>query len=336
MDLELAGAVLARWQSGLPVYEGTLYKAAAAVGLDPDRALLEARYYDALDSYLSEKRAMHPSERIFFSIAAGFNPYEMEKTASTYQLDTDELILQTLHARNWTPDLEKLALVPMQAGPAEGPEMDPTGQMGGQPPMPPEMAQAMGAPPQQGAAVQQDPSQRPGWAPPPTAPNQAPPDAQGNMDALLQQAGQANSAQAGGGLPPAGGDMNPPPPPPPTPEEKIQQAAPDLPPENVQRYAQQLQEIEQQTGIAVTDPQQVQKIVQMGQKQDGKIIDQAIKDKMQQAVTKQQTALAGAQKPQGAPPPQQTGGAPSGGGMEGTDSMAKAAAAGRIMALFGL
>jgi hypothetical protein len=339
MDLELAGAVLARWQEGLPVYEGTLYKAAEAVGLDPQLALMEARFYDALDSYLLEKRAMSPAERILFSIAAGFDPNTMEKTASAYRLDTDELILQALYARNWQPDMAKLAMMPMQAGPGEGPEMDPTGMMGGQPPIPPEMAAAMGAPPQGDAAVQQDPSARPGWAPPPTAPGQVPPGEDGNMDALLQQAGQANSADAGGGLPPAGGDMNQPPPPPPTPQEKIQQAAPDLPPENVERYAQMMQQVEQETGVTVTDPKQVQKIIQQGQKQDTKVIDEAIKKLDQQAATQQQTAMAGG-KPQGSPPPQQPGGAPAGGaggGMEGTDAaMAKAAAAGRILAIFGL
>lgn len=344
MDLELAGAVLARWQNGLPVYEGTLYKAAAAVGLDPDLALLEARFYSALDNYLIEKRAMTAPERILFSVAAGFHPEAMEKTASTYQLDTDELILQALYARGWQPDLEKLAMLPMQAGASEGPEMDPSGMGGGQQPMPPEMQQAMQAPPQAGAQVQQDPSARPGWAPPPTAPNQAPPGQDGNLDALLQQAGQANSAQAGGGLPPAGGDMNQPPPPPPSPQDKIQQVAPDLPPENVERYSQLMQQVEQETGIGVTDPKQVQKIIQMGQKQDTKKIDEAIKGIEQKTTMQQATAFSGNKppqqaKPQGSPPPAQGGSAPpAGGGQEGTDpaSMAKAAEAGRVLALFGL
>ena len=96
MDRELAGAVLQRWDEGLPVAETALYKAASVLGIDPQLALAEARYYTRLDSFLLEKRAMTRDERSFFSRAAGIDPRLMVKTAAAHGLSADELIVEAL------------------------------------------------------------------------------------------------------------------------------------------------------------------------------------------------------------------------------------------------
>ena len=327
MDHELAQAVLARWNDGLPVYEGTLYKAAALMGIDPDLALFEARYYTVLDNALMEKMAGYdfaPWEKTLLSAAAGFDPRYMEKTASTYGLDHDELIIRALRERDWTPDLEKIAQSAMPPA-APPPQAAPPAAPQGEPQNP------MMAPPQPGAEVQQQPDAREAMmGGGPSASNPVPPSPEGNLDQILQMAQSAQGAGQGGGLPPAGGEMDQPPSEPPSPEEKIQQVSPDLPPENVARYAQNLQQIEQQTGIGVTDPQQIQKIVQSGQKQDKKIIDQAIKDMEQQSQLQSSTSMA--QKP--APPPGSGASPDEQSGMNSPESIAKVAAAGRLMARY--
>lgn len=329
MDRDLAQAVLTRWNEGLPVYEGTLYKAAAYMGIDPDAALLEARFYTVLDNALMEKMAGYDFEdweRSLLSAAAGHDPYTLEKTASVYGLDQDELVIRALVERNWAPDLQKLAMMPAADPNAQGGQPPP----GGAPPSDPSQNPMM-APPQPGQQVQQQPDAREAMmGGGPSATNPIPPGPEGNLDQILQMAQSAQGAGQGGGLPPAGGEMEQPPPEPPSPEEKIQQVSPDLPPENVARYAQNLQQIEEQTGIGVTDPQQIQKIVQSGQKQDKKIIDQAIKDMEQQNQLQSSTSMA--QKP--APPPGSGASPDEQSGMTSPESIAKVAAAGRLLARY--
>lgn len=109
MDKELASAVIDRWESGQPVSEMNLYKAAQALDIDPMAALIEARYYTYLDKCLLEKRAMSKGERIVFSAAAGLNDQTMTKTASSFGLSPDELILEALRERGFVPDIEKIA-----------------------------------------------------------------------------------------------------------------------------------------------------------------------------------------------------------------------------------
>lgn len=337
MDREMAGAVLQRWNDGLPVFEGALYKAAAVCGIDPEAALTEARYYTVLDQYLLEKQAtgrpMNEAELIVFSLAAGYEPESMVKTAADYGLDGDELVLRSLYMRDWAPDLEKLALLAPAQGPQEGPPQDDTG-MQPAPGAGPPGAEQGAMPPQPGAQVQQDPGARAGYKPSPTGPEQVPPSPDGNMNELMQMAGSAQGAEMGGGQPPTGMGAEQPPPPPPSPEEKIQQTAPDLPPENVQRYAQALTQLEQQIGFQVTDPKQVQKFVQQQQKSDGKIVDQAMKDMDAQATTQQTTQFSSKPappKPQPAPAPPAA--QPTQGNLpEGKDGAEKVAATARILA----
>ena len=93
----------------------------------------------------------------------------------------------------------------------------------------------------------------------------------------------AGGPQPGMMGPEAGGDpsmssgMGPEAPPPMPPEEKIMQVAPDTPQERLPEYAAKLTELEQNVGMPVQDPSQITKFVAQMKKEDGKKIDEAIK-----------------------------------------------------------
>jgi hypothetical protein len=286
MDQELATAVLARWNNGQPVTETVFHKAASVLGLNPDDALLEARYYTMLDHDLAKVASggvLTDDDLIFYAFAAGDDPRVFAKTASAYHLDPQELILEKLAQCSWVPDLGGLKLAMTMAGGQGGMMMDQMGAMadpaaggiGGE-------ANAGMPGPIPDQAVQQAPQQR--FKPSPMAPAQVPPSKSGNLQELARQAMEpsppSQDMMGGMGLGAPGTDMAPttPAPPPPTPEEKLQQVVPDLPPETMQRYSQKLQEVEQRAGIPIEDPNQVQKFVAQMRKQDDKIIDEAIKN----------------------------------------------------------
>ncbi len=294
MDVTLAGAVFQRWEQGLPVSEASFHKAAAALGVDPDAALTEARFITAFDKYASAHRRMTPLEKMYFGLAAGIeDPGELTKTASAYLIDQEHLIRKMLEQRGYSPDLEKIALMPppeaMQEMMAQQMGGDGGGGQGGgdgggagaQDPA--AAAQAAAAPqgPMQGAQLQQQPAAA-RFKPAPTAPEQVAPGPEGNLDALLQEQQQTFGAQAeeNGGLPPSGAEE--PAPAAPTPDERIQQVAPGMDPETTSRYAQKLQEFEQDMGMPISDPKQMVKFVQELQKLDGKYVQEGIKQKMQQ------------------------------------------------------
>ena len=327
MDTDLAQAVFQRWEEGLPVFEGTLYKAAEALGVNPGAALLEARYYTQLDRglvKLAQGRQLSPVEAGWLVMAAGSG---VVKVAEAHGLDPVELALQALEARNWQPDfrefeVEKLAFV--MSGQGQATEASPQdGGLGS--PVPGGVDPAAGdLGPQPGQQVQQQPAARQGptkFRPTPTAPLQVPPMPGGNIDQILQEAQQAQGGQQGqpGGMDPATGQMSgapadpgAEPPPQPSPQDKLLQVAPNLDPQVVDRYAEALQQLEQQVGQAVQDPKQLQKFIQQMQKADGKRIDEAIK---QMAETQQQQMMSptlGAPKGLGAAQPGQQAGAPQG------------------------
>jgi hypothetical protein len=286
MDHELAQAVFQRWGAGLPVAETTFYKAAQVIGVDPGDALLEARFYTMLDHDLSKLASganLDSASIRIYSAAAGENPTSLVKTASRYQLSPSALVMQKLAQRNWVPDLQMLKMALMapvhpdgQAADGGAPMMSPAA-MGG------DAAQPAMAP-QEGAMVQQQPAAR-RYKPSPMAPIQSPPSAEGNLQELVDAARypEAGQEMGAGGMGPqdAGGggtDMAPQDAPPElSPEEKLLQVQPDMPPENIERYAAKLHELEQQVGMPINDPQQVQKFIEQMQKEDGKVIDQAIK-----------------------------------------------------------
>jgi hypothetical protein len=338
MDRELAEAVFARWQEGQPVFEGTLYKAASALGADADAVLTEARFYHHLDRALERGTEFTAPEREYFSVASGFDPDSMEKTAEAHGFDSsDALIMRALSRRHFQPDLEKLAFLGMQGGPSDGgPAAADAGDasMGGDQPS---------TGPVPGAQLQQNPMVRPS----PTAPAQVASSEGGNLQELLGAAGDTPGADDNGGLPPAGAGASGAPPEPPDASARLQQAMPDIPPDALERYAPKLEEFEQQVGMTVMDPKQVEKFIKEMQKADKKIIDEAMKqygeqNAQQMGVGSQTTWDATAPKPNGggaggAPGAGGGGGPPPGGAGEqqppaSPAGMAKAAAAGIALA----
>jgi hypothetical protein len=327
MHADLAKAVFQRWDAGLPVPEGTLYKAAEAVGIDPMSALLEARFFTHLDrGLLKMASGQVPSKEEVQFILAGAGWDQLEKTASAYSLPPLPLALRTLEGRGWVPELEKIAL--MMGAPEEMEGMDPEAAMlmgqdpsGGQ--MPPEMG------PQPGAQVQQQPQAR--LRPTPTAPLQMAASPEGNIDSILAEAAAMQQAQQGqdggqpgaaggegvggqGGMPMGGEPMPEGAQGGPSPEEKLTQVAPNLDPRLIPRYAQALQQVEDQVGQPVQDPKQIMKLIEALQKADSKMIDQAIKDVAEQQAQQAQSQTLGAPKPFGTPAGATAGPKPPGGG----------------------
>lgn len=284
MDRELAGAVLGRWNSGEPVAETALYKAAEALGADPQAALTEARFLTYVDSYLIEKRAMSGAERIVFSAAAGFDATSMTKTASAHGLSPDELIIEALRERDFVPYLEKIAMLAVPGTESGGPQPP----MGQDPGLQQQAEQAMTQPPQPGAVVQQAPGAR--VRPTPTAPEQVAPSEMGNLDELIAQGQQMFGQQAtdNGGVPPTG--QSQPAPAPPDSTTRIQQVGPQLDPNTAQRYAEYLDRFEQGF-MPISDPKQLVKFVNELQKVDGKKVDQGIKAMGQQLEQEQAQEL---------------------------------------------
>ncbi len=308
MDRELAEVIIDNWETGEPVAETQLYKAAQALDIDPMAALIEARFYTYLDNCLLEKRAMSRGERIVFSAAAGLNDTTMVKSASAFGLSPDDLILEALRERDFVPDIQKIAnlappmgMDPSQAGPGGGSKkpgsqspMGPT--QGMQPPdptggmAPEQMAgDVMMAPPSPDAMLQQQPSAR--VKPSPTGPDQVAASPVGNLDELIQQGQQVYGDQAtdNGGTAPQG--MPEPAPPPPSPEERVKQVGPNLDDETVARYAEQLVRFEEGFGMQISDPKQMVKFVKELQKVDGKKVDQGIKAMGQQLEQEQAQEL---------------------------------------------
>lgn len=311
MDRELAGAVLRRWEEGLPVAETTFYKAASALGVDPASALIEARFYTVLDHYLTKQagQEMPPGHLAVCAAALGVQSLgALEKAASAYGFTPTELVIESLRERGFRPDsanLVKTATAKLtKKANLSGVGGDPTVAQGAgaanqDGPIDPAamtdlQGQPLGAVPQQGANVQQSPQAR--FKPSPTAPDQAPPSPEGNLESLLQDQQQIYGDQAmnNGGLPPAGQPQ--PPPPPPASPDRIRQVAPDIDDETAQRYGEQLDRLEQTVGMPVQDPKQMVKLVKELQKVDGKRIDQGIKA-MGEQLEQEQAAELGVGQP---------------------------------------
>lgn len=305
MDRDLAGAIIGRWGQGLPVSEVSLYKAASALGIDPMAALIEARFYTYLDNYLLEKRAMSKAERIVFSAAAGLSHNSMEKSASSYGLSADELIIEALRERDFVPDVEKIATLTSIMSQAQQTQGKPKGNpdiaaslipgdqapsmVAPQDPIQEQAGQVMMAPPAEETMLQQQPEAR--FKPSPMAPEQMPPSPEGNLEALIGQGQEAFGEQAtqNGGVAPAGAQE--PAPAPMSPEQRIQQVGPNLDEETVARYAEQLVRFEEGFGMQINDPKQMVKFVKELQKVDGKRIDQGIKAMGQQLEQEQAQEL---------------------------------------------
>lgn len=347
MDIELAKSVFKRWASGQPVGEQIFYKAAAALDLNPDDALLEARFYTALDydlKKIASGKMIDDFSIGLYSAAAGADPRELVKTAAAYALHPLNLAFERLAENEWVPDLEMLKMALMAPAMADGapgdqgaPMMDPAAQggggaQGGGQPDPSQAAAQGGAMPgpQAGAQVQQDPMSR--FKPSPMAPIQEPPSQDGNMMGLAQEARHpAAGSQAGaGGMGADGGNsmMSSAGPQDPAPEmppdQKLLAVQQNIPGEALNRWAGKFSELEQQVGMSIDDPQQIAKFIAQMQKDDAKMVDQAIKNMsvqtapvrptiQQQQMQRQQDPAGGGGAPPGgdpAQPPPDAGAAP--------------------------
>lgn len=330
MDIDLANQVFARFANGQPVAEQMFYKAAAALELDPGEALFEARFYTCLDHDLKKLASGHILDDVtvaLYCAAAGFNPRELVKTASAYALHPLNLAMEVLEQRNWVPDLNMLKMAMMAPAMADGamgdqgaPMMDPAaaGGAAGAPP-PGQDPSMMG--PQAGAQVQQDPMQR--FKPSPMAPVQIPPSNEGNLQGLADSARhpEAGQGMAGGMGPEAGPDSmaaaaGPADPAPPmSPDQKLLAVQQNIPPEALNRWAGKFSELEKQVGMSIDDPAQIGKFIAQMQKDDAKMVDEAIKNMaVQTAPVRPTIQQQAAQQAGGGAAP---GGSPPGGGAQG-------------------
>lgn len=341
MDIELASQVFKRWVNGQPVAEQLFYKAAAALELNPDDALFEARFYTCLDHDLKKVASGHMLDDAtvaLYCAAAGFNPRELVKTASSYALHPLNLAMEILEQNNWVPDLQMLKEAMMAPAMEDGsmadqgaPMMDPAA-AGGAGAAPPQGDPAAMAPPQAGAAVQQDPMRR--FKPSPMAPVQVPPSNDGgNMQGLAQEARhpEAGSGMGGGGMgTDAGADsmmsaQGPADPAPPmSADQKLLAVQQNIPPEALNRWAGKFNELEKQVGMSIDDPAQIGKFIAQMQKDDAKMVDEAIKNMaVQTAPVRPTIQQQAAQQAQGGAPPGGGGGgsppppSPPSGGAQG-------------------
>ena len=293
MNNQLAAAIFDRWNNGLPVSEVNMYKAAEFVGGNPQLALLEARYYTILDNYLGRGGEMTDLEKNAFSLFTGKYFSDFEKVASSYGIPEDDLIFRSLLSTEFVPYLLKAA--ESQPGPQEGSVVQQNPDVRQQAiDNPQSIQQATGNP----AALQSPDWQgNPMYKPTPTAPGQIPPSQNGNMNQLMyneqhkgeleaqkQQQMMSQLAAQTQQNPQAGSkeqiqmlynQM--------TPQQKVQHAAPQVSPEDVERHAQEVSKIEAQTGLKIKDPAQIKKIIGGIEKQDKQIIDQAIQQQFNQS-----------------------------------------------------
>ncbi len=268
MDRDLALAVFRSFQDGERINDTMLEKAATALQIDPSYVLREARIKTAASN-------MHKKANFdYLAKRCGFSEDRLQKVAHMVDATKEQVLMTYLQGIDFSP-YEKIA----EEAPAQGQNLqqDPTALA--TPALPPT------------ALTSQDPFGNPMFRPTPTAPNQVPPSEEGNAQQLMENDAnkeqiQNEQAQLGADqmLQQAGQGQQQ------MPKEQIQQALAQADPEAKMRYAfpgateqemsravEALNMVEQQTGLSVTDEGQLKKIVSEVQKENKKIIDEAIK-----------------------------------------------------------
>jgi len=281
MDKDLAAAVLNGFSSGAKINDTMLEKAAQCIGVDSREIVKEARLRTYISTYL-EKGASSPVFEDYLSAACGVSKGRLEKIAKLYSIPLEKVAITYLQARNFQVD-GKIAEFDDGVASGQNLQQDPSALQ--QPQLPP------------GALTSQDPFGNTMFQPSPSAPAQVPPSEDGNMgqlmendqnkeqiqaeqeqlgaDQMLQQAGQAEMQ------PGATGQYS---------KEQIQQALsmadsqgkmqyafPGASEQEMARAIEALDNVEAQTGLKVSDPAQLKKIVGEIQKENKKVIDEAIK-----------------------------------------------------------
>lgn len=328
MTRDLAFKVLSSFQNGEIVTERMLEKAANTLQIDPIQIIREARFKTASSNAIKSNRDLTNRELDYFSAGLGYTKDHIRKFASEIGVNEKELIFTYLTYGGFVPH-EKIAEFDTGSIGDAGLQQDPTA-----------LSQYEIAPHQ---LTSQDPFGNPMVQPSPTAPAQVPPMQGGNMEQLVdnhnnkdqieqeqldlanqqmlaqegQQPGSMDKDQVNQALSQA------------SPEDKAQFAMPGGTPDQLERLATEISKIEEQVGMPIKDPAQLKKIVGEIEKQDKKIIDEAIKKNFEMQTGGNGSEfgpLPGTQQPQQsqqAPQPQQ--GSQSAQQMAGGDDMMKIA-----------
>lgn len=277
MDKDLAVVVLTEFSSGAKINDYMLEKAAQCIGVDSREVIKEARLKTYITNYL-EKNASNSLFQDYLSAACGISKDRLEKIAKVYSIPLEKIAITYLQARNFQMD-GKIAEFDDGVAGGQNLQQDPNALQ--QPQLPP------------GALTSQDPFGNTMFQPSPSAPAQVPPSDEGNMGQLMendqnkeqieqeqQQLGADQMLQNSQQMEQQGQPYS---------KEQIQQAlaaadsmgkaqyiAPNETPEKLQRIAESIDIVEQQTGLKITDPAQLKKILAGHEKKDKAILDSAI------------------------------------------------------------
>ena len=274
LDKDLAFAVFDSFQAGKKIHDTMLEKAAHSIGISSKEILQEAQLKTSATNFLKCAQRMNKQEFAYFSSAIGYSPDEIIKVAKLTDSAPEEVIFTYLAATNYKPH-EKFA--EMAAGEAQGQTLQQDPSLLGNPQLPPN---AMTSQDMMGNLMTQ---------PTPTAPSQIPATDNGNMEQLLSNDQNKEQIQAEQQQQAADQmlEQNPQPQPPKeqveqalmsaSPEEKMKYVFPGASPQEMQRAVEALSNVEQQTGLTVSDVGQLTKIVQEIKKENKKVIDESIK-----------------------------------------------------------
>lgn len=274
IDKDLALTIFTAFDKGEKVSDEMLYKAASTIGLPTQPLIKEAVLKTVASTFIKRAQKFTANDLAYFSSACGYSPSEIIKVALLSDSTPEEVVFTHLSAVNYVPH-EKFA----EAGNPQGQALQQDSSLLGNPQLPPS------------ALTSQDMMGNLLYQPSPTAPSQVPPSDNGNMEQLVENHNnkdqiQAEQEQA------ASDQMLQQNPQPQLPKEQIEQAlstadsmakaryiSPGATEEQLARLSQEIDAVEAQAGIAIKDPAQLKKVLQGIEKQEKKLIDEAIKSR---------------------------------------------------------
>jgi hypothetical protein len=274
IDKDLALTIFTAFDKGEKVSDEMLYKAASTIGLPTQPLIKEAVLKTVASTFIKRAQKFTANDLAYFSSACGYSPSEIIKVALLSDSTPEEVVFTHLSAVNYVPH-EKFA----EAGNPQGQALQQDPSLLGNPQLPPS------------ALTSQDMMGNLLYQPSPTAPSQVPPSDNGNMEQLVENHNnkdqiQAEQEQA------ASDQMLQQNPQPQLPKEQIEQAlstadsmakaryiSPGATEEQLARLSQEIDAVEAQAGIAIKDPAQLKKVLQGIEKQEKKLIDEAIKSR---------------------------------------------------------
>lgn len=286
IDKDLALTIFTAFDKGEKVSDEMLYKAASTIGLPTQPLIKEAVLKTVASTFIKRAQKFTANDLAYFSSACGYSPSEIIKVALLSDSTPEEVVFTHLSAVNYVPH-EKFA----EAGNPQGQALQQDPSLLGNPQLPPS------------ALTSQDMMGNLLYQPSPTAPSQVPPSDNGNMGQLVDNHNnkdqiQAEQEQA------ASEQMLQQNPQPQLPKEQIEQAlatadsmakaryiSPGATEEQLARLSQEIDAVEAQAGIAIKDPAQLKKVQQGIEKQEKKLIDEAIKSRTEMVGGQQETQM---------------------------------------------